>query len=315
MPTYYDPAMAALTQMHAAADELGKMLAALEARIDGQAIGIAQTLAVNPNAVTLTPSQQLAVQESVAALVQHRNAVRLREKHEEWGRKLHGVIMGYVREMETGMRAVRKGRTVDFTHADVAVGTTEPHAKAVQHKHTVSPENGAVNEMIAKAANQLTGESGEKPLPGQRLIIDVMINDPQNWWPFDLADFDGVDLSSPLDGAISFALLKTRAQIQILTQLTKYKTRSTGLNADTIQALPDRGALGLSGLQRSPHGAKTTALAGPGGTIVPVLTVKIVYGQPRTFLDAQRQPIVVRRLVFAAFRNGSTLSVQYQEHS
>ncbi|KAF1044755.1 hypothetical protein [Xylophilus sp.] len=104
------------------------------------------------------------VRAETPAYIKLANPRVIKDKHLEWNRKLQSVIMGYAREAETARKHVAKGRDIAFTDADVTVGNAfDPFAKAVQLKHTVAKDNAAVNDMIAKAANQLTGETGEKP--------------------------------------------------------------------------------------------------------------------------------------------------------
>lgn len=299
MPNYYDDALQTLTRMNTAAEQLDAGIRALEAHM--------QQVVVNA---------PLTDHSATPAWVLWANALRLREKHAEWGRKLHGVIMGYAREMDGGWKNLKKNRNIGFGEADVTVGTNEPYAKAVQYKHTVSPENSAVNEMIAKAANQLTGESGEKPLATQRKIIDVMINDPRNWWPFDLKDFK--DLHPEVDlnaGIIPFAELKARGAAQILAQLGKYKKGRSGLDDATRNSFfdinPGHGPLVI---QAGPSGPRTTSRHATNGQKLEFLTIKMVYGHARNFADGPNT-VRVSKIVFAAFRQNGALSVHYLSHS
>jgi hypothetical protein len=224
--------------------------------------------------------------------------------------------MGYGREMQTGHGGFDKGRAIGFKGADVTVGTQENYAKAVQHKHTVSPENKQVNDMIAKAANQLTGESGEAPLATQRKIIDMMINDPRNWWPFDLADFGTIDPQANLaDAVIPFDLYKTAAASKILKQLSTYKKKEKGLNPTTQASLMNHVptlAAPNPAVIKDQSLPKSTALFHPNGQRADVLTIKIVYGQPRKF-DNNGMPLTVRTAVFAAYNVNGQLKVEFQE--
>jgi hypothetical protein len=300
MSNYYDAALHALTQMNTALVQLNADINALQQHLN-------QAVAANH-----------FVSREGPAWVQWANALALREKHKEWGRKIHGVMMGYEREMQSGWKHLKKGRSIGFVNADVTVGGNEAYAKAVQHKHTVSPDNSAVNEMIAKAANQLTGESGEAPLPTQRKIIDVMINEPTNWWPFDAKDLGGLDEEVQLnDGIIPFDLLKSRGAEQILKQLTRYKYRSKGLNAATQNSLynvvPQHGALNL---KHGPSGPKTTSVYAASGQKIELLTIKMIYGQPRKFWNgAGVNPVVVSKMVFVAYRLNGRLDVAFLKHN
>lgn len=304
MAQYYVEALFSLQKMKQAGDELENEIKKLEGELNNH-------IMANPMDQTITAS---------SGWVKLVNARLLRDKHREWGRKIHGVIMGYGREMESGQKNMLKGRPIGFQHADVTVGTTEGFAKAIQHKHTVSPENASVNNMIAKAANQLTGESGEAPLPGQRKIIDVMINDRDNWWPFDLQDFKGLDPSANLyDGIIPFDLFKKKAEAQILKHISNYKKNNTGLNPTTQASLyqyaPTAHAY-TPAFNKNLHAPRSTALyvnTGSGHERADVLTIKMVYGQPRPF-ETSTGKVTVRTAVFFAFVSGGSLTVSFQEY-
>lgn len=297
MSNPYDNASEALQQMRTAATELQAYISTREARI-----------------ATAVQSNPLAPQAGTPDWVEVVNARLLRGKHDEWGRKLHGVIMGYAREMGSGWKNLGKGRPVGFGEADVTVGTNQPYAKAIQHKHTVSPENSAVNQMIAKAANQLTGESGEMPLGTQRKIIDMMINDPENWWPFDQVDFHGLDPDANIqEGAIPLDALKARGRTQILDQLNKYSVGKSGLDAATRNSLHNHTSQGPLNLQPGLSGPKTTSRQ-IAGQKAELLTIKIIYGQPRKFLDGANK-VTVSKIVFIAYRENGKLTVQYLQHS
>ncbi|TVR98503.1 MAG: hypothetical protein EA406_06560 [Rhodospirillales bacterium] len=305
MVQYYDDALFALQRMKQAAIELDNEIKKLEAELQ-------VVIRANPTDPTFKAS---------SGWVRLVNAQLLRDKHREWGRKIHGVIMGYGRELDSGHKNLFKGRAIGFQHADVTVGTTEVFAKAIQHKHTVSPENASVNTMIAKAANQLTGESGEAPLPGQRKIIDVMINDPTNWWPFDIKDFENLDPEADLyGGIIPFELFKKRAESQIFKQISTYTKNKTGLNPGTqgtlYQYMPTTVAPAPT-FHKNPHAPRSTALyvhSGNNPVRADVLTIKMVYGQPRPFVTATGGIITVRTAVFAAFVVGGALTVAFQEY-
>jgi len=298
---YYENALNTLQLLRNAAEDLEKKVVELEAIVSVQMLSMQSAINApgTPAWITLA------------------NARAIREKHREWERKIHGVLMGYTREMQSAHKNFSKGRMVGFTSADVTVGTDEDFAKAIQHKHTVSAENSAVNEMIAKAANQLTGESGEKPLASQRKIIDMMINDPQNWWPFDLKDFSDLDPSVMLEaGVIPLALLKLKGEKQILAQLQKHKRAKKGLDRATINSLANHvGGPTNSFMVKNPAKPQSTALYHPNGQRAEVLTIKITYGQRRKFTTGSNSSEEVGKIVFVAYLEHSQLKVAYMQHS
>jgi hypothetical protein len=307
MPFYQD-ALDTLQRMKASAEDLDRKIRELEANISSH---------IAPN----TPVHIVEQLVGTPTWVKLANARVVRDKHREWERKIHGVMMGYEREMQGAHKNFNKDRAVGFSSADVTVGTDEKFAKAIQYKHTVSRENADVNEMIAKAANQLTGESGETPLPTQRKVIDMMINEQENWWPFDLSDFSDLDLSVNLnDGVIPFERLKTRGAAQILTQLKKYKHGRTGLNQTTVNSLVNHvPTFGQQPQQpfaaTDPLKPRSSALFFPNGQMAPVLTVKITYGKPRKFRTGPDAFVDVKKIVFCAYRINGELAVAYLQHS
>jgi hypothetical protein len=309
---YYAEALAALQSMIDAEKELRAHIDELDrkAMVEVNATLSSTTLTTSTQSLPMLSTSTLRKADT-PNFVNVANARLLRDKHTEWARKIHGVMMGYAREMQSAQKNILKGRKVGFEGADVTVGETESFAKAIQHKHTVSMENSAVNEMIAKAANQLTGESGEAPLAGQRKIIDVMINDPRNWWPFDLKDFEKLEADADLNsGVIPIKNAQARGVEQILAQLTKYKPKSSGLDKATIRTLATSTTMGRSGVHTQ---GKSSIVYNKAGDVLPVLTIKIIYGQPRTFKNGPGT-IVVSKMVFTAYRSGNNLTVRFEKN-
>ncbi len=111
--------------------------------------------------------------------------VYYRGKVEEWASKIHGVSSGYEAElMQMYKHRSHKGRAIFGGHADVSVGEPNDYiAKSIQLKSTNQDDPSAVSDMIRVAANQLTGERGETPRPGDRLVIDMTIHNADNPWP------------------------------------------------------------------------------------------------------------------------------------
>lgn len=302
MANSYEKALAALAAMQRSENDLRTEMANLAGPIQSRIIA-------NP---------MTGVTVSDADYIQWMNMNALAKKHTEWGRKIHGVMMGYAREMTSGMKGAMKGRIIGFDDADVTIGSgSEAFAKAVQHKHTVSADVSAVDTMIGKAANQLTGESGETPKPGQRGVIDVMINESNNWWPFVLGDLTTLDNTADLNsGIIPKDFLLAKAARRIYTKLSTYSYAKTGLNPATVGSLASVPATAPS-FARSTHGPKTTQPVVPSSTGGPaarpnVVTIKIVYGQPRIVTDRTTNTLVaVGSMVFEAYVKGGALTVEF----
>ena len=115
------------------------------------------------------------------------------QKVETWLNLVYGNTGGYLHEFKTYYKhRVSKSREVQRGHyADVTITNAQGVAKAVQLKSTIQNDPAAVTQMIAAAANQLSGERGEEPLPNQRRVIDVVIRNPSNPWPFTAANQRG----------------------------------------------------------------------------------------------------------------------------
>jgi hypothetical protein len=252
-----------------------------------------------------------ALQSKIASSDLDTSVEDLQKKHAEWGRKIHGIVMGYNREMQSAWKHLNaKGRShIGFENADVTIGRFIRHAKAIQHKHTISRESSDVNKMIAKAANQLTGETGEMPMFSQRRIIDVMINDPTNRWPFDAAAADQLE-----KGNILLQTLKNRAAEQIRVQLDTYKPKKKGLDSTTLETLYDHQGPHDCAFKRESWGPRTTALRTVGGEKMRTLAIKITYGQARPFSDGVGK-VWVKKIVFGAFRQNGQLVVHYLTHT
>lgn len=99
--------------------------------------------------------------------------------------KAYGQAMSFQHEFLTTLNAQGKGRSVvTQTHADVTVGQADQlFAKSVECKSVTSPTKTAVNEMIAKAIEQLGGQTGHHPRTEDVRVVDVRIDGSYNPWP------------------------------------------------------------------------------------------------------------------------------------
>jgi hypothetical protein len=307
----YEDVLAALVSMGEEYATLEKRIADLEKELGGH-------FPSTSSFALQTPPATFAARHPAL-----KNLYDYRKKHQEWARKILGVMSGYRREMQSAGANLRKGRLVAYTRADVTVGASEPYAKAIQHKHTVSAETSAVNQMIAKAANQLTGESGEHPLATQRRVIDVAVNDPNNLWPFEATDF-GKLVTAEVDlwaDPIPFSAFIARACSQIERHLGSYKRGVRGLNTQVTSALtqldPSKQHDFRSIGQLDPHRPRASAglvsQSGSEPVWVQGITVKIVYGEPRGFTENGIINLVRKAVFTAVGHAGGGLVVGLQQ--
>jgi hypothetical protein len=108
-------------------------------------------------------------------------------KIDEWTQKILGICNGYEAEFtQMYKHRVMKGRIISDDTGDVTVGEPhELHAKTIQLKSTIQDTASTVSTMIKVALNQLSGERGEMPRAGDRLVVDMIIQNPRNTWPGD----------------------------------------------------------------------------------------------------------------------------------
>ena len=302
-------------------DDAKKALAAMEDGANKATIALGILVKALEQKHGLAPANDIS---KTTEYIHWQNGLALKQKHVEWGRKLLSQIEGYGREMQVALTNINKDRLVDFIKADVTVGTTELYAKAVQLKYTVG-DDSQVDTMIAKAANQLTGDTGEKPLPTQRKIIDVTISDPTNWWPFYLKDLNSINIDAELNGSLPLTLFKKLAAQRILAQLSAYKKKKKGLDATTQQGLMNFVPTMLNpnpNLVKDAARPKSTALYQPVQGNQPnqpalqhvdLVQIKIRYAQPRTFVDNNALH-TIRTAVFAAYNRNANLTVEFQEY-
>lgn len=109
-------------------------------------------------------------------------------KLEEWAQKLNGVASGYYAEyLQMYKHRIEKNRFISDSSGDVTIGEPgEFGAKTVQLKATVQ-DHTEVNSMMKVALNQLSGERGETPRDGDRMVVDMTILSAENAWPGNLS--------------------------------------------------------------------------------------------------------------------------------
>jgi hypothetical protein len=152
----------------------------------------------------------------------------MKSKTEAWINLIVGKTFGYLHEFKIAKKHLKKGREVSFGRGDVVIGGR--NAKVVQAKSTIQTTRGQVNSMIGKAANQLSGETGESPQGNERGVISMEILNSNNPWPF----------SSPIIRSFSSKNnYITTACEQIKTALNSYTFKTTGLNNDAKKWLTD----------------------------------------------------------------------------
>jgi len=108
-------------------------------------------------------------------------------KIDEWTQKILGICNGYDAEFtQMYKHRVLKGRYIGDTTGDVTVGEPdELHAKTIQLKSTIQDSASVVSNMIKVALNQLSGDRGEHPRANDLLVVDMIIQNPDNTWPGD----------------------------------------------------------------------------------------------------------------------------------
>lgn len=194
-----------------------------------------------------------------------------------------------------------KMRTVVFQGniADVAINYGNGVGKAIQCKSTLEDGCAAITNMIADAANQLTGERGETPRVGDRWVIDMTIRSPTNPWPFSQKNTYGTKTLSDY---------KSQAKQAILGAVSTYVQNTKGMSPASLNKITDS-----LGLQLTKAGAGNTRIQATNvlgqSVALQTLTVKIRYDFPYPLVN---QPVGSTHIKLAAFevlRNGNNLSV------
>ncbi len=288
--------MAAYDDLRTLIDRLEAADIALSTELSHLQAAVEPVVMANPISYSTTPQW-----------IEVANKRRLLAKHQEWGRKLYGIALGYYREFAAGEMGLAKGREIGFDNADVTIGTNQHYAKAVQFKSSIQDDDSAINNIIAEAANQLTGEKGEVPLATQRKIIDVTIASPNNWWPFSVVDLTALDPEVDLStGVIPRADFVAKAEAKIGKKLDNYKAKKRGLNAVTKQSLHQHAGAGAAPVfqQVVTPGVqdKSKVFQPVGGSPTDIVTIKINYAQPRPVLEADGVRVgTISRMSFSAY--------------
>ncbi|MCU0229424.1 MAG: hypothetical protein MUF01_17485, partial [Bryobacterales bacterium] len=183
--------------------------------------------------------------------------------------------------------------------ADVAIDYGNGVGKAIQCKSTLEDGCAAITNMIADAANQLTGERGETPRAGDRWVIDLTVRSPTNPWPFSHKNTYGTK---------SLNEYKTQARQTVLDAVKTYAHGAKGMSVGTLGRLTD--TTGLTVNKLSVKNTRVTATNALGAAVaMQTLTVKIRYDFPYPLVG---QPLGSTKLKLAAFevmRNGNNLTV------
>ncbi len=197
-----------------------------------------------------------------------------KSKIDEWANKIYGISSGYEAEFNQMYKhRIEKARPLIEGHADVTIGEADDiHAKSVQLKSTVQDDHSAVNTMIKVALNQLSGERGELPRPGDRRIVDMHIQNPNNTWPGGRGTLGNYDWNQ----------FVTTARQKLADLITNYRPHSPserqegyGLSPEAFGLLTDVSLLRLQKLSETPF-------AGHGRSSQ---VVSQVYGQHRSVVD------------------------------
>lgn len=166
------------------------------------------------------------------------------DKIDEWASKIVGISNGYDAEFtQMYKHRVLKGRIISDEHGDVTVGNPDDlHAKTIQLKSTIQGTASTVSTMIKVALNQLSGERGEQPRVGDRLVVDMVIQNPNNTWPGDAGTLGSYDWSQFESKAIE----KLKALCTDYRMHISDKTPGHGLSPNAIGSLTDTKTLGLT---------------------------------------------------------------------
>lgn len=249
-------------------------------------------------------------------------------KIDEWASKIIGISNGYDAEFtQMYKHRVLKGRVISDDHGDVTVGEPhELHAKTIQLKSTIQDSASVVSNMIKVALNQLSGERGEKPRDGDRLIVDMIVQNPDNTWPGDSGTL----------GSYDWKQFETTAMEKLKTLCTDYRQHISdkkpgyGLSPTARNSLTDRQSSGVSyNVSNIPmlHRPQSTQVVShqwghhPSNPLkLKHLTIKIRYprGYPirgsKNLISGNYNHQWLCLVVFNIYRVGNELSISLVKH-
>lgn len=249
-------------------------------------------------------------------------------KIDEWASKIIGISNGYDAEFtQMYKHRVLKGRVISDDHGDVTVGEPdELHAKTIQLKSTIQDNASTVNTMIKVALNQLSGERGEQPREGDRLIVDMIIQNPNNTWPGEsgtLGSYDWTQFETKAMDKLKLLCTEYRAHISdnrpgyglspaARTSLTDTLTSGMSYNVSQIPMLGRPQSTQVVSHQWGHHPSNPLKLKH--------LTIKIRY--PRGYPIRGSQNLIsgvysqqwLYLVVFNIFRVGDSLSIVRAKH-
>ena len=223
------------------------------------------------------------------------NAIRRMEKLDEWIRKIEGVTRGYFEECRIAGENIRKGRFVAYDRADVTIrisGQPErgvvPQGKAIQAKSTITDAPSAVNNMIKKGLNQLTGETGEIPETWERPVVSMSIKSSGNCWPY----------ISRQERVISLQDYVRVACAAMTKNATSYLLNRAGLSRTYVLSLTDVGNKSLNWEYMNQSRLCCN------GRSVKFVTVKIIYPQKSYYIVYGGTKCRIIKVTFFVYRAG-----------
>jgi len=194
--------------------------------------------------------------------------------------KIYGVLKGHVSELIKMHKEIFKGRVIYDKGADVVAGLNDgKYNKAIQIKYTMRSESAAVQGEIGKAANQLTGETGETPPDNSWWMIRQIIGDKDNKWPFG---------DSGLEQGMTHSIneyLKMGSE-KICGAMCDYVWKNKGLNASTIEWLDESSKLTVGKGKSGFMGVRSTRpnlwkMEGSVEKIPHMIVVSVIYKSGR----------------------------------
>jgi hypothetical protein len=145
--------------------------------------------------------------------------------------KAIGQVASGLQELREPVRAITKGRKYGTQlTGDVWVGdSTEPYAKSVEAKSKTDIKVTNVDKELKKALQQINGFTGKKPRTGDARVVDLLISEARNCWPFPGDDQERT--LRRLDkflGQVNERLLQQIANSGVIAAVTEYLNSDGG---------------------------------------------------------------------------------------
>ena len=215
---------------------------------------------------------------------------------DQWARKIGGVCAGHSSEFQL----YYKNRYLKYREivpgsgiADVAIGTTEGYAKAIQSKSTFQTSHGVIDDLIRSALKQLMGTGNEHPRDNDRCYIHIKIWDTGNTWPFTSIQ-NNLTLQKLATEVIPRVALVINNETDLglqQTNLTRNMQPKPNLASTFIAKFPDLPPTALLGRPQGRPRATPELL--DGQTKIPTLVVKIIWPYSYICVDGCLQGVTL----------------------